>query len=72
MRRQHDKKLMELHHRYQDIENIGYAHKNAARQPDPASIREAEEQRNREKAKEREAEALERMKEAQNVRYKKV
>lgn len=69
MRRARDKKLMELHSRYQDIENIGYAHANAARQPDVQCIKEAEEQRNQEKAKKREAEALERIKEAQKVNF---
>lgn len=67
MRRAHDRRLMEFHRRYQDIENIGCAHKNAAMQPDIESIRLEEERRNKALAKARGAEAVQRLQESKKV-----
>ncbi|XP_014206943.1 uncharacterized protein LOC106638343 isoform X2 [Copidosoma floridanum] len=67
MHRARDEKLREIIRRYQDIENIGYAHENAARQPDVDSIKQAEEERNKAMAKARGEEAARKLQELNKV-----
>ncbi|XP_058795681.1 uncharacterized protein LOC131666786 isoform X2 [Phymastichus coffea] len=67
MRKAHDKRMMEFHRRYQDIENIGLAHKNAAIQPDIETIRLEEQKRNRVLAKARGTHAMQRLEESKKV-----
>ncbi|XP_016837367.1 serine-rich adhesin for platelets isoform X1 [Nasonia vitripennis] len=67
MRREHERRLLEIQKRYHDLENIGYAHENAARQPDTESLKKAEEQRNQAVARERGASALQQLQETYKV-----
>ncbi|KAL7300870.1 hypothetical protein TKK_0006426 [Trichogramma kaykai] len=65
--RERDRKLQEVRRRCPESEFIGYAHENAARQPDVEAIRRAEDERNRLRAKERGAEAARKLREAKNA-----
>lgn len=67
MSKEHEKRLLEIHRRYQDLENIGIAHENAANQPDVESIMRAEEQRYRAMAKSRGVSALQQLQETNKV-----
>ncbi|XP_011493782.1 PREDICTED: uncharacterized protein LOC105359004 [Ceratosolen solmsi marchali] len=67
MKKAHDRKLMAFQRRYQDIENIGYAHKNALNQPNVEEIRNVEEQQNKAAAKIRGAKALKQLHEANQI-----
>jgi hypothetical protein len=67
MQRARDRKLLAFQRRYQDIENIGYAHKNALKQPNVEEIKKIEEQKNKAVAKARGADALQRLQESNKV-----
>lgn len=67
MRREHERRLLEIQKRYHDLENIGYAHENAAHQPDTECLKRAEEQKNRAAARARGASALQQLQETHQV-----
>lgn len=72
LRKAQEKKLLDIHKRYQDVENIGYAHDNASRQLDAETLKIAQEKKNQDIARQRAAEAAEKLKQKVQVNVEKI